>query len=285
MLGATSDAVSQYEDAIRLCPDFLEATIKLGTLYLQLEQDYLAAQQFNKALEINDSIVDAYVGLTTAYKLDGKTSDAIGILSLAGALQPNSSLLLAETAILHFKAGLRETLPYSTVVEDQIDLTEQVIAAHRRQLSSHPQDPDLHYRLGMLLLNVLRLPDAIQSFQTALEINPLYSRARSKLAICLFETNRDKEAIDQLIGPEGLDADTLALHYKTALLYCNKLKFASSLLNLERMMEENFAYPAAAKNISIVLQNLGLLDRVSVMWENLAETAHQALDSDRPPEF
>ncbi|MBA7617977.1 Beta-barrel assembly-enhancing protease [subsurface metagenome] len=33
MLGATAEALSQYEEAVRICPDFLEATIKLGTQY------------------------------------------------------------------------------------------------------------------------------------------------------------------------------------------------------------------------------------------------------------
>jgi len=281
-LGATTDALAQYEDAVRLCPDFLEATIKLGTLYLQLDQDYQAAQQFNKAVEINDSIVDAYIGLATAHKLAGNTTDALATLSLAGAIQPNSSLLFAETATLHFKAGLRENPPYARA-DEQTNLTHHVIEAHRTQIASRPQNPDLHYRLGVLLLAAGRFDDAIPAFEAAVDINPLYSRARTKLAVCLFETNRAKRALEQLTPQDCLAPETLNLHYRTALLYCNKLKFASTLLNLERLMESNFAYPAAADNISIVLQNLGLLDRVSTTWENLAQMVNQALDTDPPP--
>ncbi|GAJ00964.1 unnamed protein product, partial [marine sediment metagenome] len=103
MLGAGAEAVSQYQQAIRICPDFLEATIKLGTQHLQMHTDQLAAQQFNRAVEINDQIVDAYIGLATAQKLAGKTSDALVTLSLATAIQPNSSFLFAETATLQFK--------------------------------------------------------------------------------------------------------------------------------------------------------------------------------------
>ncbi|GAI99901.1 unnamed protein product, partial [marine sediment metagenome] len=179
-LGATTDALAQYEDAVRLCPDFLEATIKLGTLYLQLDQDYQAAQQFNKAVEINDSIVDAYIGLATAHKLAGNTTDALATLSLAGAIQPNSSLLFAETATLHFKAGLRENLPYARA-DEQTNLTQHVIEAHRVQIASRPQNPDLHYRLGVLLLAAGRFDDAIPAFEAAVDINPLFSRARTKL--------------------------------------------------------------------------------------------------------
>ena len=286
VLGACDDAVSQYEEALRICPDFLEATIKLGTQYLQLHQERLAAQQFNKAVEINDKIVDAYIGLATSQKLAGNLSDAVGTLSLAAAIQPNSTLLFAETAALRFQDGLRENLPfdnqYDNVQDDPINLTRAVIDAHRQQITHRPQNPDLHYRLGVLMMSIGRLSESIQSFQTVLEINPDYNRARSKLAICLFEIDQKAEALEHLPGPDRLDKDTLELHYKTALLYCDKVKFASSLMNLERHLEKNFARPDAAVNISIVLQNLGLLDRVTTMWDNLSDTADQALNADYP---
>ncbi len=286
VLGSCDDAVSQYEEALHICPDFLEATIKLGTQYLQMHKVRLAAQQFNKAVEINDKIVDAYIGLATSQKLAGKLSDAVGTLSLAAAIQPNSSLLFAETALLRFQDGLNKNLPfdneYNNVLEDPANLTRAVIDAHRQQISHRPQNPDLHYRLGVLMMSIGRLCEAIQSFQTVLEINPDYNRARSKLAICLFEMNQKSEALDHLYGPVRIDKDTLELHYKTALLYCDKVKFASSLMNLERHLENNFARPDAAVNISIVLQNLGLLDRVTTMWDNLSDTAEQAINADYP---
>jgi len=286
VLGACDDAVSQYEEALRICPDFLEATIKLGTQYLQVHQERLAAQQFNKAVEINDKIVDAYIGLATSQKLAGNLSDAVGTLSLAAAIQPNSTLLFAETAALRFQDGLRENLPfdneYNNVLEDPTNLTRAVIDAHRQQITHRPQNPDLYYRLGVLMMSIGRLAESIQSFQTVLEINPDYNRARSKLAICLFEINQKAEALEHLPGPDRLDKDTLELHYKTALLYCDKVKFASSLMNLERYLEKNFARPDAAVNISIVLQNLGLLDRVTTMWDNLSDTADQAINADYP---
>ncbi len=286
VLGACDDAVSQYEEALRICPDFLEATIKLGTQYLQLHQERLAAQQFNKAVEINDKIVDAYIGLATSQKLAGNLSDAVGTLSLAAAIQPNSTLLFAETAALRFQDGLNKNLPfdnqYDNVQEDPTDLTRAVIDAHRQQITHRPQNPDLYYRLGVLMMSIGRLAESIQSFQTVLEINPDYNRARSKLAICLFEINQKAEALEHLPGPDRLDKDTLELHYKTALLYCDKVKFASSLMNLERHLEKNFARPDAAVNISIVLQNLGLLDRVTTMWDNLSDTTDQAINADYP---
>jgi len=280
MLGAATEAVSQYEEAIHIWPNFFEATIKLGTQYLQMNAEQLAAQQFNRALEINDQIVDAYIGLAIAQKLAGNVSDALATLSLAAAIQPNSSLLLAETATLQFKIGFEESLP-SHNGGGSTDLMEAVIGAHQRQITHRPQNPDLHYRLGLLMMSVGSVNDAVKAFQNALEINPTYTRARSKLAVCLFETEQQQAALEQLTGPEHLDKDTLELHYKTALLYCDKIRFASSLINLDHYMEDNFACANTTVNISVVLQNLGLLDRESVMWDNLSDTATQAMNDNQ----
>ncbi len=282
MLGSTADALAQYEEVVRTCPDLLEATIKLGTQYLQMEQDELAAEQFNRAVEINDRIVDAYIGLASSQKSAAMSSEALGTLSLAAAIQPNSSLLLAETASLRFKAGLGGTLASHDGQDDPAQLTQSVIVAHCQQVAQRPQNSDLHYRLGVLMLNVGRIADATRSFEAALEINPLYTRARSKLAVCLLEADRKREALDCLPGRDCLDKDTLDVHYKTALLYCDRLKFASSLINLERHLEKNFACSDATVNVSVILQNLGLLDRVAATWDSLTDTANQAIGADHP---
>ncbi|MFZ0033455.1 MAG: tetratricopeptide repeat protein [Sedimentisphaerales bacterium] len=286
MLGATSEAVSRYEEAVRLCPGFLDATIKLGTHYLQTNAERLAAQQFNRAVEINDQIVDAYIGLAIAQKLAGDVSGALTTLSLAAAIDANSSLLLAETATLQFKTDFvinpeshDEDGSINLLENDSINLIEDVIAIHQQQIANRPQNPDLHYRLGVLMMSVGRTDEAVKLLLTALELNPTYARARSKLAVCLFETNQKQAALDQLIGPDCLNKDTLELHYKVALLYCDRLKFASSLINFNQSLNDNFTCADATVNISVVLQNLGLLDRAAAMWDNLSDTAAQALNN------
>jgi len=279
MMGGISDAVALYQQALRLCPDFLEVTIKLGTGYLKMHADQLAAQQFNKAIEINDEIVEAYTGLAAAQRLAGQSEAATNTLSLASAIQPNSSFLFAETAKLILKAALEANLlPAPT---DGRTLEQTVLAAHEQQLARYPNNPDLHYRLGILHMNASRLPEASDCFQAALRINPTFSRAQTKLAVALFETGRAEEALDLIMPPKQYDPTTLDLYYKTALLYCDRVKFASSVINLQRQIDQNHA-PSVdpATNISIVLQNLGLSDTIGLMWENLCQTAaHAAVPS------
>ena len=140
-------------------------------------------------------------------------------------------------------------------------------------LQLKPQNPELHYHLGTLLMSIGRLTQATELFQRALQLNPTFAPARNKLAACLYETDETALALETLTPPNCLQPDTLDLHYRVALLYCDKIKFASSLLDLEQWLHETLASADAVVNISIVLQNLGLLDPVYSTWDNLIPVA------------
>jgi tetratricopeptide (TPR) repeat protein len=275
MMGGISDAIALYQQALRLCPDFLEATIRLGTCFLKMRADQLAAQQFNKAIEINDKIVEAYTGLAAAQRLAGRPAEAMNTLSLAAAIQPNTSFLFAETAKLILKAALEANL-LPAPPDGQL-FEQSVLTAHQSHLARSPNNPDLHYRLGILHMNGCRMQQAAACFRAALDINPTFVRAATKLAVCQFEAGRKEEALDLIMPPRDYDPTTLELYYKTALLYANRIKFASSLINLQHQIE-GAATPDLdpATNISIVLQNLGLSDTTGLMWENLCQTAAHA---------
>ncbi len=277
-MGSTTDAISEYENVVKICPDLLEATIKLGTQYLQVQQEELAAEQFNKAFELNDNIVDAYIGLSISQKLAGYFEESLTTLSLASSIAPNSSLLFSEMASIHFRLSLRSNQAYFNDSPEE-NMNQAVIDAHRHQILQRPQNPDIYYRLGILMMNIKRFDDAIKLFENALELNPLFSRARSKLAICFYQVNRISEAMNSISFLNNYNNEILELHYKTALLYCDKIKFASSMLNLEQQLAKSYTSPEASANISIVLQNLGLLDRRAAMWDNLIETASIATNS------
>jgi tetratricopeptide (TPR) repeat protein len=272
MLGDSTNAQSCYERANQMCPDFLEATIKLGSQYLQSGQPEAAAKRFQEAIEINDRIVDAYIGLATAYKASNNDIQAISTISLAAAIQPNSSLLFSEAANLEFQInGFGRHLNID--LQDSGQVIEAILRAHKEQIETNVDDPDVFYRYGMILMGVNRLMDAAEAFDRALRINPTYYRAKTKLALCLHELGQEKLALENLDMPYMLSKETLELHYKLALLYCDRFKFASSLLNLEQNMQNSLALVDTTVNLSVVLQNLGLIDRAVTMGENLGKTA------------
>ena len=276
--GHVADAIANYENSIRMQPNYLEGTIKLGTHYLRCRRPVLAAEQFNRAVEINDDIVDAYIGLATAQHLADEMTDAHNTLSLAAAIQQNSTLLFSETATLHLQTTLQDQ---SDNPEDPGPIIEinDVIRAHQKQMTDTPKNADIHYKYGILMMVVGDLAKAAESFENALKINPTHYRAQTKCAICFNESDRQSLALDMLTQPQPIDLATLELHYRTAILYCDKSRFTQALANLENAMKSNFAEPDASLNIEVVLENLGLIDRAVATWDRLTETARNAISA------
>jgi tetratricopeptide (TPR) repeat protein len=158
-------------------------------------------------------------------------------------------------------------------------MIEDVIAAHKKHMENAPKSADIHYKYAMLMMASGDIPKAIESFETALSINPTHYRATSKLAVCLFEVGKNNMALDRLARMNEVDRDTLDLHYQTAILFCDKRKFAGALSNLENQMKQNFADPDAIVNIEVVLENLGLIDRAITTWDRLTEAARYAISA------
>lgn len=276
--GKAADAIAHYENALRVQPNYLEATIKLGTHYMRIGRRTLAAEQFNRAVEINDEIVDAYIGLCIAQDLAGADGDAVNTLSLASAIQQNSTLLFSEMATLHLQATAIDEKPDAEEEALSLDIKD-VIKAHEQQMQHRSSNADVHYKYGILMMVVGEMDRAVESFRRALEMNGTHHRARSKLALCLYEGGSKDEAMSTLLEAGRLAKDCLELHYQTAMLYCDRRKFSAAICQLESTMKDNFTEPEALINIEVVLENLGLVDRAMATWDRLTEMAHNAISA------
>jgi tetratricopeptide (TPR) repeat protein len=271
-MGQQEQALDHYQHAVSVCPSFLEANIKLGSQYLRLGKSSSAALQFCRAAVINDGLVDAYLGMAVAQKLMGGTSESLVSLTLASVVETNSPLLLAETAKLQYHSHFDD---FSDTA--QYDLTP-ILNAHSKLLKLHPYNPQLYYRFGALLMSIGRLNQAIELFTRAIELNPMFSLARNKLAICLNETDESALALETLVTSHRLTPDMVNTYYRIATLYCDKIRFASSLLDLEQRLSDTFATADAVVNISVVLQNLGLIDPAVSTCESFAQLTAQPVD-------
>ena len=275
--GRSAEAITHYKNALAKEPNYLEATIKLGTHHLRQHHIAPAAEQFNKAVEINDEIVDAYIGLSMASNLSGNIEQCFETLSLASMIQKNSTLLFAETASLHLLASMNGKINPKLVSQQTMALIDDVVKIHHAQITNGPATADIYYKYGILMM-VKNEPDrAIESFRNAIDINPSHHRARSKIVICFYGTGDQDVAIAELLSSDTPDIDMRQLHYKTAILYSDRDKFANALVSLQSLMENNFTDPKAAENIETVLENLGLIDRAALTWDKLNEAVQNLI--------
>ncbi len=274
-----AEAIACYENAIRVQPNSLEASIKLGTHYLRNQKFSLAAEQFNRAAEINDEIVDAYLGLVKAQNLSGEENEAAQTMSLAASIQQNSTLLYSESATLQFQSVLDQNVIPQRESDKPIVLINDVIRAYQKQLKKHPGRPDVQYKYGILMMVENNLQMAISAFQNVLPLNPIHYRALNKLAVCYFDDGRPEKAIKALIGGDLCDASVFEMYYKTAILFCDRTAFSQAVKKLQmiKVTEQN-QHSEIQANIEIVLENLGLVDRAFTNWRRLEETSENLLE-------
>ncbi len=271
--GRDADAIACYENAIRMQPNSLEAMIKLGTHYLRGRRFSLAGEQFNQAAELNDEIVDAYIGLAAAHQLSGDTGEAGRTLSLAASIQQNSTLLFSESATLHFQSILDDG-HIDTASEDKvIVMINDVIRAHKDQVRHFESRADVHYKYGILMMVENNYDEAIAAFEKTIRLNPIHYRAKNKLCLCLHDSGQIDQAAAILTGSEDLPAVMLEYYYQTAILYCDRPKFAKALRKIQTQLGEPIQNTAIHTNMETILENLGLVDRAFTNWHRMIETA------------
>ena len=269
-LGATSEAIAAYKQAMQGSPICLDAAVKLGSLYARSDQILPAIDVYLKAMEINEQLLDAYLGIAASRKMRGNVPGAIQAIDTATMVWPNSTLLFSEIAKLmatvvfseHCNNNIVDLQPNEGMVYDALNC----------QISMQPNNPISYYHRGLLEVQAHGPDKAIQSFETATSLNGSYWRARAKSVLCLFSMGRNEEALRALTCGIHPDQETLALNYETAVLYWNHAKFAGAMMNLSHQQAQQNLSNDYAQVISTVLESIGVVDHEDVTWDSLQET-------------
>ena len=101
--GKPSEAVGQFEQALRLYPDYPKAHLNLGIAMEQMGRVHDAIEQYEQALHLNPDYAKAHLNLAVALEHSGKVPDAIQ--HYQQALRINPDLADARNALAHLQHG------------------------------------------------------------------------------------------------------------------------------------------------------------------------------------
>lgn len=269
-----SQAIACYENAILLQPSSLEARIKLGTHYLRNQRFSLAAEEFNKASDINDEILDAYMGLAIAQKRFGLEEDSRQTLSLASSIQKNSVLLFTEATTLQFQSILDENSNTDEESDKKIVTIEHVIHAYQNKIKLSSTHADVHNKYGILMMNENKLPAAICAFENSISLNPLNYRVLYRLVICLCDNGQSEKALEMLTNVESGKAGAFEKYYQMTMLFSDKKAFATAMKKACTIKSSD-SYEAfeLRADLEDILESLGIIDRSYTSWERINETS------------
>jgi len=195
-------AKPEFEEAIRLKPDFAGAHLHLGFV-LQAEQKPGASSEWLEANRLAPG--DATIALETGKALAsaGQDDDAIHIMEHAHQLAPESTAVAYQLAL---------SLQRTNRVAEAIPLLRSVVAAE-------PKNSDALINLGLALSQQHDAKDALPFLQQAVALRPDNATAHQDLAAADVQINQVDDAIGELKAALKLAPDSPQMHYDLGVAY------------------------------------------------------------------
>jgi len=192
--GDITAAMLQYQDALRIKPDRVDALIRLGAAHGTRGELDEAVEIFNEALQIDPDSALVRISLGQALSYQGRLEEAVSHFEEALQQDPEMAgihLALGESlrqlgrgeeAVSHLEEEIRRN-PYS--VPARLNLA--AILSKRRPndafqllseaLEIQPRNPHIHFQIGEFLLAQGRPAEAIISLSEALRLMPDHPQA------------------------------------------------------------------------------------------------------------
>lgn len=204
--GRLGAAEAAYRAALELAgetPAAAAAEVGLGRIAYERGRTEEAIERFERALERQPGADSIHHRLGLAHREAGDLDGARRHLALnrsTPVVYPDPLIdgltALLQGASIRFKSGNR------AMEEGRID---DAIAEYERAAEVAPEDPLVHYNLGLALTRAGRRADAIERFLTAVELDPGYRDAHYNLAVALVEAERFGEAAEHFERAWAID--------------------------------------------------------------------------------
>lgn len=172
--GKRIEAISAYNNAVRLKPDHVDAICNMATALQDLGERKAAIELYRKSIAIKPDFAMAYCNLGVALKemAEGETSKSAYERSLL--LRPDYDFAYANMAAVLIDLGLPDA----------------AIAACRKALEINPKMTMAFFNLGAALKSQNRMAEAEAAFRAAIEVDPNFTEARFTLGQVLLHQEK-----------------------------------------------------------------------------------------------
>jgi protein O-mannosyl-transferase len=170
--GRIPDAISEYQRAVRIYPNYAEAHNNLGAILLQSGRTTEAVAEYQAAVRIDPDYPDAHSNLGGALsRMPGRQMEAIAELETAVRLDPENA---------------RRRLALGNVLFEMPGRLPEAVAQLETAVRIDPELTDAHYSLAVGLAQIPgRLPDAVSEFHTVLRSRPDDAGSHYQLGVAL----------------------------------------------------------------------------------------------------
>lgn len=290
--GKPGEAIATLREAIQADSERAELHYQLGLFLTQVEQYEEAELRFEQAINIEPHHASAAVSLAMCCGVRGAPGEAVRHLQTVQARRPfdgrialllaqavNASSVDANTAC----SAVRVEVPHgdaeypSSEIEElarvirlepdfvdaflaipRSDINDGVFAMLLRTLQAamenEPERADLLFHCGRVLDRLGDASAAVTAEESAVAIDPTFTRALIELAKLYRRTDRTRDAAERLEQAVTAGADYADVHCMLGQLY-HKLGDATKALNaFARALEINENYAEARAGLALVAE-------------------------------
>lgn len=162
-------AIAKFEEAIVLLPNCYDCYYNVGQANAQKKEYAKSEEAFKKALELKPDYADAYNGLATIYNAQKKFTEAAEASQKAAELAAAAAGAAGATG---GGGGNVNALYNQGVIAWNAGKAEDAKAKFEEALKADPNHAASHYQLGMCLVNLNKLSEAVSEFDTYLKLAP-----------------------------------------------------------------------------------------------------------------
>ncbi|XP_039287268.1 UDP-N-acetylglucosamine--peptide N-acetylglucosaminyltransferase 110 kDa subunit [Nilaparvata lugens] len=193
--GKLNEALMHYKEAIRIQPTFADAYSNMGNTLKEMQDIQGALQCYTRAIQINPAFADAHSNLASIHKDSGNIPEAIQSYRTALKLKPDfpdaycnlAHCLQIVCDWTDYEARMKKLV---SIVAEQLD-KNRLPSVHPHHSMLYPLSHDFRKAIAARHANLClekdsgNIPEAIQSYRTALKLKPDFPDAYCNLAHCL----------------------------------------------------------------------------------------------------
>lgn len=222
-------ALVAYENASKLEPKNPKYWNNRGEALYQLQRYQEAIAAHDRALELRSDDPNAHKGRGLSLLALQRDKEALAEFHRATELQPNNPELWERKVLVLEKLQRPQQADRAR---------EQALAAYNERLASNPQNPGMWVERGRLLSELDRAPEAFDSYDRALEIDPEFYLAWNAKGGTLYGMREFYDALDAY--DTALDIEPTfykAWHNKGSVLSAGLARYWDAIAAYDRALE------------------------------------------------
>ena len=237
--GRTSEAISSYQAAIKLKPDYFDAYHNLGLLLIEEGKPKEAAQHYDKALAVLGEHAALREGLGLALFEQGSVDAAIEQYNKAINIDPR-------------RASIHDNLGRALFNKNRLFEAHQHFSL---ALELNPDDPMSHNNMGSFLAAQGQLPQAVQHFETSLSIKPADAQTLTNLASALAALGRFEQANKRFAQALRIAPDDPEIYFNLGLCLHHQGRLSEAINAFSKALALEPRHPGASQALKEMLRS------------------------------